>query len=90
MDREQQLIAERERAHRAKTLLENEMLQAAFEEIHSRLLSEWEGTTFGQEEDRERLWNMLFALKSVKTAISKHIETGKLADAEIAQGPSQH
>lgn len=80
MTREQ----ESRRGEQARRLLEDPLLQEAFAAVESAVRDAWAATTDDATGERERLWLMLKLLGRVHARLSEVLETGKLADRQIA------
>ena len=80
---EHTLIAERERAHQAKHLLENTLYLEAKSIVLNNLTEAWQGTSVAQADDRERIYHMLVAARSVFDHIDGVMQTGKLAQIQL-------
>lgn len=74
-----------DRGLRAKTLLENEMLQEAFSAIEAALLDEWKSTVAGEDQRREDAWRSFKLLGSLKGYLSKHVSNGSAAAKELVR-----
>jgi hypothetical protein len=72
-----------ERAARARQLLENEELKAAFEVVESVYLGVWRNTDAMDQERRERCYNMVTALADVKKYLIAAVENGDAAAREL-------
>jgi hypothetical protein len=87
------LEQESRRGEQAKRLLEDPMLQEAFATVGSALRDAWSATADGATDERERLWLMLKLLGRVHAYLTQVLETGRLADrqlAEMADGNKKH
>lgn len=71
----------------ARRLLEDPLLQEAFATVGSALRNAWAATADDATDERERLWLMLKLLGRVRTHLSQVLETGKLADTQLAEIP---
>lgn len=80
---EHALIAERERAHQAKHLLENTLYLEAKAMVLNNLAEAWQGTSMAQADDRERIYHMLVAARSVFNHIDGVLQTGKMAQIQL-------
>jgi hypothetical protein len=67
----------------AKLVLENEMYQWAFEEIETELTERWKTAPIADQAGRERAFLLLTALRMVQASLTRTLETGKLAQAEL-------
>jgi hypothetical protein len=78
------LEQESRRGEQAKRLLEDPLLQEAFTAVDRALRDTWSATGDDATDERERLWLMLKLLERVRTYLSQVLETGKLADRQVA------
>lgn len=79
-----------ERATNARQLLDNPVLDEAFGEIKSRLVSSWETTHPDQWKAREGLFDRLQALKDVRQQLETFIHTAALeTTAKVQHGRTQ-
>lgn len=73
------------RAGKAREILEAEVFKAAFASIEEALLSGMRRTAFSDEKLREKLCQQYTLLHQLRDQLRTHIETGKLAEAGLAQ-----
>ncbi|HKF60261.1 MAG TPA: hypothetical protein VKB42_02805 [Dongiaceae bacterium] len=85
MTDELQLRREANAAIRAKAILEDELVVAAFAEIAARIHEGWEGSLFENTAAREDAYRMLRALRAFKAQFEALIQGGALARVEIDQ-----
>ena len=78
---ESKALIKRDRAHKAKQLMENELLKEAFEGVRVGLLNLIEETPISSNVDSLR--HSLKLLKQIQVALQKHMEDGKVADKEL-------
>ena len=76
---------ELQRAARAESILGDDLFKEAVKEIETALLTGIRQTAFKDAELREKLCQQYILLHSVVEQIKTHIETGKLAEASLAQ-----
>lgn len=69
---------------RAREVLENEAFRAAFEAIEQDITDQWKNSPARAEADREKLWTYLQLLNKLKGNLQSTMETGKLAQLEMA------
>lgn len=62
--------ARRARAYAARAMIEDSMLQEGWAEIERELREEWEACWLPRK--RDRIWNQLRALKSLKQKIGSY------------------
>lgn len=72
------------RGERARRLLEDPLLVEAFDAVEAGIRSAWAGTGEAEERERERLWLMLRLLGRVRGHIVGAMETGRLAERQLA------
>lgn len=73
------------RAERARQILEDPMFSAAVNELDAALLYALRKTAFNDSVIRNKVQDRYAALHDVLDLIRTHIETGKLARAQIEQ-----
>lgn len=66
------------RGEEAKRILENEVFAEAFELLRSRYLEAFEKSKVNAAEDRERVYQLLTNLNTVKTHLSKVMHDGEI------------
>jgi hypothetical protein len=77
------------RGQDAAQLLAHPLLVGAFETIETEIVSKWQNSPARDAEGREKLWMMLHLLRRVKLHLESHVETGKVAQATLAQKAAQ-
>jgi len=78
------LEQESRRGEQARRLLDDPLLQEAFGSVDGALRNAWVATDEDATPERERLWLMLKLLGRVRSHLVQVLETGKLADAQLA------
>ncbi len=68
----------------AKDLLDNEAFIAAFEATEKEVIDQWTNSPARDAEGREKLWQYLMLLRKVRANLQTTLETGKLAQLELA------
>lgn len=63
----------------AAQLLENELLQEAFDLLDQAYVQAWHDTKYNQQMERDQLWHRRKALEAVKLELAKMVEDGYLA-----------
>ena len=76
-----------EREVRAKSLLQNELFNEAFEELRNELLSQWEQSGSQNIDQRESIWLAIRLLEKIKGHITSIVETGHMAKVLDKQHP---
>jgi hypothetical protein len=71
------------RANRARDVLENEAVIAAFEALEQDLLDKWKSSPARDAVGRESLWNYLQMAYKLREQLTKTMEAGKLAQVNI-------
>ncbi len=79
------LEQESRRGEQARRLLEDPLLQEAFATVDVALREAWAATADDATAERERLWLMLKLLGRIRGRLIQVLETGKLADAQLAE-----
>jgi len=79
---------ESRRGEQARRLLDDPLLQEAFATVETNLRDAWSATADDAAAERERLWLMLKLLGRVRAHLTSVLETGQLADGQLAaNGP---
>ncbi|BAQ89045.1 conserved protein of unknown function [uncultured Mediterranean phage uvMED] len=73
---------DRERAAQARQILDNPIYQEAITLVESRLIQAWQDTVVSQQEEREKIYQMLLAMRDIKSHIEGVLTTGKLAEMQ--------
>jgi len=73
---------DKERAILAQQILDNPIYQEAVSEVENRLIQAWQDTIVSQQEDREKIYHMLLAMRDIKSQIEEVLTTGKLAEMQ--------
>ena len=76
-----------EREVRAKSLLQNELFNEAFEVLKKELLSQWEQSGSQNIDQRESIWLAIRLLEKIKGHITSIVETGHMAKVLEKQHP---
>ena len=67
------------RLQRAQALVNDELLNEAFDTLRTELMDRWENSTSNEVEARESIWLGLQLLARVRRHIHSIIETGEMA-----------
>lgn len=88
---EGKLRQEQDRAQKAKALLENELLVAAFDDIELSLTETWKRSGPDDGPMREDAWRSLRLLTKLRGVLEGHVKTGTLASEQLlkAQSPGK-
>ncbi|HAG28805.1 hypothetical protein [Pseudoalteromonas lipolytica] len=73
---------EKERAFKAQQILDNEIYQESIKIIQDQLVEAWQNTAVSQQEEREKIYQMLLATKQVVSYFEKVLTTGKMAEMQ--------
>ena len=73
---------EKERAFKAQQILDNEIYQESIKIIQDQLVETWQNTAVSQQEEREKIYQMLLATKQVVSYFEKVLTTGKMAEMQ--------
>ena len=76
-----------ERERRAKNLLEDPLLNEAFDVLRKELMSEWEHSGSHNLDQRESIWLAVRLLERIRGHISSIVETGHMAKILEKQHP---
>ena len=82
---EAKLRTQQERAAHAKRLLEDPLLQEAFEKLNDEFLRTWRQTDVNDTQARERIYNLCTALDAIKQQIASVVVDGKIAKMNLEQ-----
>ena len=88
MSQERNLEAEKQRAWKAKELLENELFNEAFDLIQDGILKQWEAAPARDLEGKEHLWQLYKVSVKYKSIINGYIQAGEFAEAQLRQKQS--
>tara|TARA_Y100000592_G_C5241463_1_gene208497 strand:+ start:14 stop:226 length:213 start_codon:yes stop_codon:yes gene_type:complete len=66
---------EKERAFKAQQILDNEIYQESIKIIQDQLVEAWQNTAVSQQEEREKIYQMLLATKQVISYFEKVLTT---------------
>ena len=72
------------RGNRAREVLENESFDWAFESLKTEIIESWQKAPEQDPQGREKLWLSLKLLAKVQGNLQARLETGKLAQLELA------
>jgi hypothetical protein len=70
-DDEHKLLAARDRAARAKALLDNPLLIEMFDSLEAAYVAAWKNSPPGADADRERAWMAVRILGEVRASLEK-------------------
>ena len=70
---------EMRRAEHAKTILGDELVQEAFNQMQVQLVANWIATEAGQQVEREAIWHRLQSSLNFKEYFERLVEGGKHA-----------
>jgi len=84
-DEEVQLRGERDRAHRAARMLEDDLFTGAVQAVRENIRRDFEDSDLEDDAGRRIARIALDMLTKVVANIHSHMETGKLADVQIAK-----
>ena len=80
---EHKLLRDADRAARAITLLENDLLQEAFANLESAYIASWRETNPLDTTAREKLYLAVNVVGKVRDHLTSIVSNGKLAAAEL-------
>lgn len=72
-------------AEKAKSLLNDEILQGAFTEIKDQCMKEWAKTSPDDVQRREDAWRMVKAVDKVKAVLAHYVNKGKFENDKITK-----
>lgn len=73
---------------RAREVLENEAFQQAMTELKSEVIAKWQSSPARDPSGRETLWQLLKIAEKFETILTSSLETGKLAQMDLAHKES--
>lgn len=79
------LQKERSRGLRAQQLLENDLLNEAFDVLKDAYVEHWQATPIADVQGREKLFLAVNVLGKVRQQVETVISRGKMAAAELKQ-----
>lgn len=79
------LLEARNRAARAETLVNDELLVEGFAELEAAYIQAWRLTKPGEDLAREKLYLAVNVIGKIKQHLQTVIVDGKLADAELKE-----
>lgn len=82
---ELKLRKQAERGARAEALLNNDLLQEAFDKIESALMDEWRNTGAEDGQRREDAWRSHKLLQNLKGYLKKVVIDGAAANKQLLQ-----
>jgi transposase len=82
------LETEEQRGRNAQALLDDPLLSKALEAARREIIQMWEETPSRDAEAREWLWKLYQASKRFENILLGHIESGKVARANLAEKKS--
>jgi len=71
------------RGIRAAELLENSLLQEAFQYLESEYLKAWRSTKVRETDSRERLWQAIQILGIIQEHLKLHVTNGRIAAGDL-------
>lgn len=71
------------RGIRAEELLNNSLLQEAFQYLEAEYLKAWRTTKVRETESREKLWQAIQILGIIQEHIKGHVTNGRIAAADL-------
>jgi hypothetical protein len=82
---EAKLRTQQERAAHAERLLNDPLLQEAFQKLDDEFMRTWRQTSVNDTEARERIYSLCTALDAIKQHIAGVIVDGKIAKMNLEQ-----
>lgn len=71
------------RAARAQDLIQNELLNEAFDTLKQTYIAKWEATTAAEHQLREKYWLAARGVDVLKQHLHNVLQNGKLAEVEL-------
>jgi hypothetical protein len=72
-------------AERARALIEDPLLVEAFQRVHDHCLSAWLNSPADAPELREKLWHHIQALAEVRLELTRALDDGVMAQAQLTE-----
>ena len=73
---------DKERAFKARQVLDNEIYQESIHAIQNQLIEAWKHTAVSQQEEREKIYQMLLATRQIVSHLEDVMTTGKMAEMQ--------
>jgi|TARA_R100000664_G_C2697364_1_gene99076 hypothetical protein len=73
---------DKERAFKAQQILDNEVYQESINAIQNQLIEAWQHTAVSQQEEREKIYQMLLATRQIVSHLEDVMTTGKMAEMQ--------
>jgi hypothetical protein len=70
--------------NRAKEILESEVFTGAFDAIEAEVIEQWTNSPARDQAARELMWTYIMLLRKVKANLMTTMESGKLAELDLA------
>jgi hypothetical protein len=70
--------------NRAKEILESEVFTGAFDAIETEVIEQWTNSPARDQAARELMWTYIMLLRKVKANLMTTMESGKLAELDLA------
>jgi hypothetical protein len=80
---EQDLRAQQDKAAKALSLTENELLNEALSAIDSEVMEQWINCPSRDKEGKEALWQLIKTSRKFRSILTGYIESGKLAAEQL-------
>lgn len=68
---------------RAREVLENEVFQQVFKDLHTEITEQWKKSPARDEEGRHELWLMQSLLSKLELMLQSTLDSGKLARLDL-------
>lgn len=82
---EGKIRGEVERGEKAASLLRNELLQEAFQQLEADFIQAWKVSSVEDSQNRERLYMLCQNLSALRGYLEGIVTNGKLAKAQLAE-----
>lgn len=70
-------------ALRAKEILEDPILQGAFDKLEEQYIQAWKDSKAKNKDDRDTLWHLVWAIAELRTHLSVIIQRGEFNKGQL-------
>ena len=77
-------------ALRAKEILEDPILQGAFDKLEEQYIQAWKDSKAKNKDDRDTLWHLVWAIAELRTHLSVIIQRGEFQTDQLQKSLKQN
>ena len=77
-------------ALRAKEILEDPILQGAFDKLEEQYIQAWKDSKAKNKDDRDTLWHLVWAIAELRTHLSVIIQRGEFQTGQLQKSLKQN